>query len=31
MNPKWPGLKILGLLLASNLFFSIATAGGGQG
>ena len=26
MNSKWPGLKILGLLLASNLLFSIASA-----
>ena len=26
MNPKWPGLKILGLLLVSNFLFSIATA-----
>jgi len=26
MHLKWPGLKILGLLLASNFLFSIATA-----
>src|SRR6186997_1194572 len=26
MNSKWPGLKILGLLLASNVLFSIASA-----